>query len=465
MKKVLVIYILLLLSSLATRSIVSGQSFKVGVGETVITPSGNMLMAGFSRSQVSTGVHDDLHARSLVVEDASGNVTVLMAVSIIGVSQQLAELIRKGIRERTGIAGDKIIISATHTHSGPGVGRGNDAGSSYPDEFVSKCVESAVNAWKSRVPGRIGVESTEVFELGRNRRRLLYGGVHPDPEVAVIRIENAKGKLLGVAFNYGCHPSGLDWSNTLFSEDWPYFAIKRIKETLGKNVWVAFFQSAEGNINVGYTAELSAVGVEMPVRTYWYIEKKGNQMAEAVLKALPSIKTGNDKLVKSARDEFDYPLRENYPVTVEEAEKSLSNAKTRLAYLEERPEFAGTRTIDNARVEVFSTNQKLNSAKKFYGRQAFPETRQLEQQAVRIGDAVFVTFPGELFSEIGLRIKKESPYEKTFVIGLASGGGGYLPASKEFIDGDYEVDGSDYGPKTEDACVKFSLDLIKRVIY
>ncbi len=464
MKKVLVVSILVLLAIHATWPVVTGQSFKVGVGETVITPSANMLMAGFSKSQVSTGIHDDLHARTLVVEDASGNVSMLMTVSILGVTQELADRIREGIKERTGITGEKIIISATHTHSGPAVGRGNDAGSSYPGELVAKCVESAVIAWKSRTPGRIGIESAEVFELGRNRRRLLYGGVHPDPEVAVIRIENAKGKLLGVAFNYGCHPSGLDWSNTLFSEDWPYFAIKKIKQTIGENVWVAFFQSAQGNINVGYTAELSAVGVEMPVRTYWYIEKKGNQMAEAVLKVLPSIKTGNDKQIKVAQDEFDYPLRENYPVTEAEAEKSLGEANARLAYLEERAEFAGTRTLDNARVEVFSANQKLNSAKKFYGSQPRPETRKLEQQSVRIGDAVFVTFPGELFSEIGLRIKMESPYEKTFVIGLASGGGGYLPASKEYIDGDYEVDGSDYGPKTEDACVKFSLDLIKRVI-
>ena len=464
MKKVLIGFVLFLLPLLTIQAISSRSSLKVGVGETVITPTGNMLMEGFAKSQKSTGVHDDLHARSIVIEDASGNVAVLMTVSVIGVSRQLADRIRDGIKIKTGIQGEKVVITATHTHSGPGLGSGNDVGSSYPDFVVAKCVESVVIAWETRVPGRIGIGSTEVLELGRNRRRLLYGGVHPDPEVAVIKIENAEGKLLGVAFNYGCHPSGLDWSNTLISEDWPYFAIRKIKEIVGENVWVAYYQSAQGNINVGYSAELSAVGADMPVRSYWYIGKKGDQMAEAVLKALPSIKTNNNQEVKTARDYFDYPLRENYPITVRKAEKDANEARTRLACLERTPEFAGTRTLDNARVEVFSANQRLDAAKKFYGNEPRPKTRSLEQQAIRIGDAVFVTFPGELFAEIGLRIKNNSPYNKTYIIGVAAGEEGYLPAAKEFIDGDYEVDGSDYGPQTEDACVRFSLDLIGRVI-
>jgi hypothetical protein len=186
-------------------------------------------------------------------------------------------------------------------------------------------------------------------------------------------------------------------------------------------------------------------------------------MSDAVLKALPSIKTKSDIPVSTARDKFDYPLRESFPVSADQAEKDLVIAKAMLSYYEGKPEYAGTRTLDNARVQVFSANQKLNTAKKFSGENSIPKTKQLEQYSVRIGDAVFVTFPGELFSEIGLRIKNGSPYQKTFILGLAAGGGGYLPAAREFIDGDYEVDGSDYGPSTEDACVRFSLDMIGRV--
>jgi hypothetical protein len=465
----LVIAMIVLAGCTADKAGTAGKAaMKVGVGETVITPAENMQMVGFARSQVSTGIHDDLHARSLVIEDAQGEAVVLMTVAIVGMSEEFGNDIRNGITAKTKIPTENIIISCTHTHAGPNVGRyrqseSDSVAAKFNSVLLDRCIESAVQAWETRAPGRIGIAATEVFELGRNRRYLQYGGVHPDPEVAIIKIEDAKGKLLGVAFNYGCHPSGLDWSNTLFSEDWPYFAIQGIKKEVGEDVWVAYYQSAEGNINVGYTAELSAVGAEMPVRSYWYIEKKGNQMAEAVLKALPGITTAGDPVIETALDNFDYPLRDSYPISLEQAEKDARAAQVKLEALEKLPEFKGTRTLDKARVEVFSTNQRFSAARRYYGNKDRPATRRLEQQAVRIGDAVFVTFPGELFSDIGLKIKKGSLFEKTFVIGLTPGTGGYLPSADQFIDGDYEIDGSSYSPKTEEFCITSSLDLIERV--
>ena len=431
-------------------------------------------MRGFASSQVSTGVHDDLHARSLVVEDASGSTAVLMTVSLCGMSEDYSKRIREGITEKTGIPGNNIVISCTHTHAGPNVGSSHDtynkeqvdqsvASLVYRRFLVDQCIASAVEAWENRISGRIGIASTQVLELGRNRRRLLYGGLHPDPEVAVIKVEDAKGNLLGVAFNYGCHPSALDWHNTLFSEDWPYFAIQGIKKEVGDAVWVAYYQSAEGDINVGYLSELSAVGVYMPIRNYNYIEIKGNQMADAVLETLPEIETSSNMDVAVSLDHFDYPLRKDYPVTIEQAKKDMEVAKKQLAEMNKISKYQDTRILDNARVNVFQTDQRFRAATRFYSNKNIPVTRSLEQQVVRIGDSVFVTFPGELFSEIGLAIKNQSPYEKTYILGVTCGPGGYLPSAKEFIEGDYEVDGSAYSPDAEQVCIDYSLELIRRV--
>lgn len=449
-------------------------AMKVGVGETVITPSEPTKMRGFARSQVSTGVHDDLHARSLVIEDGAGSSVVLMTVALCGLTEDYLAKIREGITAKTGIPGDHIIVSCTHTHSGPNVGSSHDtinkeevdasmASPKYRAFLIDQCIASAVDAWEKRQPGKIGIASTQVLELGRNRRRLLYGGLHPDPEVAVIKVEAADGTLLGVAFNYGCHPSGIDWHNTLFTEDWPYYAIQGIKKSVGENVWVAFYQSAEGDISVGYNAELSAVGVDMPVRTYEYVEHKGNQMARAVLEALPGIATSGDQDVAVTSDRFDYPLRTDYPVTVEEAEKDLAIVRKKLAEIEKNPALLNTRLHDSALVEQFQASQRLAIAKRYFSGEERPATRSLEQLAVRIGDAAFVTFPGELFSEIGLGIKTRSPLEKTYVIGLTCGPGGYLPSAKEFLEGDYEVNGSAYCPDTEGVCIESSLSLIGKV--
>jgi hypothetical protein len=463
-----------LLAGSSPKAAEAPPSLKVGVGETVITPSQPTRMRGFARSQVSTGVHDDLYARSLFVEDGNGDKAVLMTVALVGLSEDYLKQIREGITAKTGIPGGNILVSCTHTHSGPNVGSSHDtvnkeevdssvASLEYRKFLVDQCVASAVKAWESRVHGKIGIASTKVLELGRNRRRLLYGGLHPDPEVAVIKIEDARGTLLGVAFNYGCHPSGMDWRNTLFSEDWPYYAIRGIKKKVGENVWAAFYQSAEGDINVGYTAELSAVGADMPVRTYEYIEHKGNQMAAAVLEVLPGIATSSEADVRMATERFDYPLRTEYPVSVEQAERESEEMKKRLAELEKLPEYQGTRRLDSARVDAFRADQRLRIARRYFSGQKPPATRSLEQSAVRIGDAVFVTFPGELFSEIALAIKNRSPLEKTFVIGVTCGPGGYLPSAKEFLEGDYEVNGSAYSPLTEKVCIESSLSLINRL--
>ena len=448
---------------------------KVGLGETIITPDENVRMRGFARSQISTGVHDDLHSRSLVVEDANGTAAVLMTVSLCGMSEEYAKSIRDGITGKTGIPGDNIVISCTHTHAGPNVGSSHDtinkeevdrsmASAGYRRFLVEQCIASAVQAWENRIPGKIGIASTTVFELGRNRRRLLYGGLHPDPEVAVIKVEDAQGNLMGVAFNYGCHPSGLDWRNTLLSEDWPCYAIQGIKKRFGDTIWTAYYQSAEGDINLGYLSELSAIGVDMPIRNYAYIEKKGMQMAQAVLDALTNIETSGDMDVSVAADRFDYPLRTEYPVAVKQAQREATDAEKKLAEMENIAEYQNTRHLDDARVELFQADQRLRIANRYFSGEKRPAFRSLEQQAIRIGNAVFVTFPGELFSEIGLAIKNQSQYDKTFVIGVTCGPGGYLPVAKEFIEGDYEVNGSAYSAETEQFCILSSLDIIRRIV-
>lgn len=450
------------------------SKLRIGLGETVITPDEAVRMHGFARSQVSTGTHDELHARSLLVEDAEGSAAVLMAVSLCTMSGDYGAAIRAGITQATGISGERIVVACTHTHSGPTVGSSPDtcseeevaesaASPRYRQFLVERCVASAVEAWQGRAPGRIGIASTHVLELGRHRRTLQYGGLHPDPEVAVIRIEDAGGGLRGVAFNYGCHPSALDWQNTLFSEDWPYYAIRGVKEQVGDDVWAAYFQAAQGDINVGYQAELSAVGVDMPVRSYDYIQIKGAQMADAVLAALPDIETASDVAVATAIDCFDYPLRQSYPVSLEQAQAEADAARAQLAVAEADPELRGTRRGDEARRRDFQADQRLQAARQFYEAEERPATRSLQQQAVRIGDAAFVSFPGEMFSDIGLAIKGRSPLDKTYVLGVACGPGGYLPSAKEFAEGDYEVDGSAYSPETEAVCIESSVELLRRV--
>jgi neutral ceramidase len=442
------------------RSTIPAQAaVRVGFGDTIITPAMNMPMAGYARTSDSDGVHDDLHARSIAIEGNNGTSAILMTLSIVEISRRDFDAIRTGVSAQTGIPAGNIVISCTHTHSGPAV---QGADHPYTRLLIARSIESGVNAWKSRAPARIGFGSGIARELGRDDRRLLYGGLHPDPEVGIIKVESTAGKLLGVAFVYGCHPSTLDLHNLKFTEDWPGYAIRGIREQVGNDVWAAFFQSAEGDIKVGYTAELSANGADIPIRTFEYAEYKGSQMVDAVMKALPSIATSGDLDVAAAEKSFALPAREGYRLTVEQAQKQADAAKSAMDEALKHTDVFGPRVIDAFKVENYLATLRLGAAKQFNA-PSRPQTIPIFQQAVRIGDTAIVTFPCEVFSEIGLKVKQQSPVKKTFVVGLAGAMDGYLPTADEFKEEGYAALISPFSPKAEQALINSSLDMIGMV--
>ncbi|MHB9029683.1 MAG: neutral/alkaline non-lysosomal ceramidase N-terminal domain-containing protein, partial [Candidatus Latescibacterota bacterium] len=432
---------------------------KVGVGETIITPPVGIPLYGYS-PRLSDGVHDDLHARSLVIEGDQGTTAVLMTLALEWISPSLFSAVREGIQQQTGIPAQNIIISATHTHSGPEF---QPPDHPYSKMLIERSVESAVIAWKNRVPGKIGFGASAAREMGMNDRRMQYGGVHADPEVNIIKVEDARGKLLGVAFNYGCHPSVLDKYNYKITEDWPYYSIRGIRKKVGKNVWVAFYQSAQGDAKVGYSAEYSAIGAEMNIRTFEFAEYKGNMIVDAVMNVLSSINTSSSPDVAVTEKSFDFPAREGYRLTVGEAQKQADAAKAAMVSAEKRTDIYGKRVIEAFRVENYLAGLRLNAAKT-YNAPNRPQVIPLLQQAVRIGDAVFVTFPCEVFTEIGLKVKQQSPLEKTFVLGCAGCFDEYLPTAEEFREEGYAALISPFSPQAEQALIEYSLELIGAVM-
>ena len=464
---------------------------KVGIGETIITPTNPVghSMWGYDRGDnTSTGIHDDLHARSIVVEGEDGTAVVLMAVSVLNMREITMDEIRKGVAQKTGIPFENVVVSSTHTHSAPRIGGPE---SDYGRFFIERSVESAVKAWENRVPGRIGIGSTEVFGLAMNDRRMDHGGVSPDPEAAIIKIEDASGKLMGVFFNFGAHPSTLDLHNLLFTEDWPYYSIKGIKEKIGEDVIVGYFQAAQGDVKVGYTSELSAVGAYMyNVRTFEYAEKKGRIMSQAVLEILPSIETSGKMVVDVAYDRFPVPLRTTYPYTHTEALRWQKEASAKLAQMEKKVvmyptnheeakawqnmarELAkkgeldnkvGPRTLDKYKVDLWLANQAVDRSK-WVEENPNPEPIKMPIQAVRLGNTLFVTFPNEIFTEIGLAVKEQSPYENTFILGVAGGHSGYIATAAEYVEGGYAVNGSPFAPEAEQVIIDSSLEMISRVV-
>ena len=78
-------------------------------------------------------------------------------------------------------------------------------------------------------------------------------------------------------------------------------------------------------------------------------------------------------------------------------------------------------------------------------------------------DTAFISFPGELFTEIGMRIKTKSPFTRTYIIGLANGSVGYIPSRRAIGEGGYAVVTRRVDTEAEDIIVTNSLDLLERL--
>ena len=89
----------------------------------------------------------------------------------------------------------------------------------------------------------------------------------------------------------------------------------------------------------------------------------------------------------------------------------------------------------------------------------------LDQTCIALGNSALISFPGELFTEIGMRIKVESPFAQTYIIGLANGEIGYVPTRKAIYEGGYAVDTREVGEEAEEIIVSQSLTLIEQVYH
>jgi hypothetical protein len=430
--------------------------FKAGFSKVCISPSVGSPLAGFAaRSNRSEGVHDDLFVRALVIENSQTTVA-LVSVDLLALSGAFVRRIRSAVTERTGIKPDCVMIACTHTHAGPVTittffNPGESLDSIYMDRLASAIVDSVTNAWQSRFPARIGVGAGRVKGVGVNRRTPDHRPV--DEEIGIIKVEDADGHTRAVLMNYGCHPTVLGPDNLLITGDFPAFAVEETEKAIGSDGLAMFVNGTQGNISMGHSSELSAIGVITPGRTFERAAELGHLLTQSTLDALPSIQTSDAPVMNAMTVSIGLPLK-MYP-SVDETSRQLREAEVYLADL------AKNEGDNSDQLRRAKSEHLYASITNFYAK----ETQTLadgllhiELQGIRIDDAVFVAVPAEVFVEIGLRLKKIAPY-KTFIVGLANDYIGYLPTREAHEAGGYEVVSSKCRPEAEDVLIERVIEL------
>jgi neutral ceramidase len=405
------------------------MTLRAGAAQVCITPPIGVELAGYGPflRRRSRAVHDDLYAAALVLEQDDTRVAIVTS-DIISYDVATVEHIRQLAAEETGIPAGHILVSCIHSHTSPTarVMRGwGERDAQYIALLARQVAGAIVAADNARQPARIGFGRGEHRELAWNRVRRSSGedeGEAPvDTSVQVLRIDaEAGGEPLAILANYGCHPVMLGPKDTI-SADYPG-AVRCHVAAAVPGCTFLFANGTCGDIDPASNR------VVWGQATFGEVDRAGALLARDVVQTARGIETYGESLLAVERAWVDLPYR---VLTSSQVEEELAQREAGML-----PPAAG---LDGARIISVRRfwHEWAQDTCDALTRGTAPTRARAELQALRIGDAVLVAMPGEIFTEIGLSIKSQSAYDHTFLITYANGNVGYIPTEQDFTEGAY----------------------------
>jgi len=391
---------------------------RAGVAKVNITPPVGLELSGWAFGP-SVGILDPLYAKVLLLE-SNGRKAAIVTADLIGFNNQYATAIRQGIASKVDMNPNDVLISCSHTHSGPAtmfLRRWGEIDENYVKVVEKQIIGAATTTANGMQEARIGAGKGRVDGICINRRDSEGGAV--DPEVSVIRVDNSQGEMMAVLMNYSCHPVAAHNYKNLISADYPGYAMGVIERTKQGRVVALHTTGAAGDIN--------------PVEFHHakYAEKWGNMVGGEALKVAEGIETSAELELNVVSERVELPVRK-LP-KADELKKMIEEGKQNLETLKQAG-MPGYHQLMSAYIPIEWAQEALSVVE--MGRAV--DNLEMEIQVVRISDAVLVAMPGEIFVDIGLNIKKASAYPYTFIVEMANGAIGYFPTRKAFEIGGYE---------------------------
>lgn len=409
---------------------------RIGVAQVDYTPDcGLPLMGNFRDDYAARGVHDPLCARAFVFEDGAGERAALLSVDICMLNRDNVAYIRDLAARAGGIAAERILVAATHTHSAPAptqLGSLPKCDAAAIEQFLARIAEAVPLAVRNLAAGELVCGGITEDRLPHNRRLLCkdgathmnWEGLDPDFVVKPLGAVDYEMRVLGVKrdgalraalVNYPLHPAILAGDNWLYSADFPGYLIAALRQLHGAEFIGAYFNGCCGNVNhVDYRDPIMGRGYTMTQRV-------GYMLAVDATQALGEAAPLQGGTLAVSREQV--PL-ERLKIGEEEhrwCQKVIQD-------------LAGGHApgqVDGLPDEYWAVT-RLGMYEKQH------EDDLPEVMVIRIGDAAIVGLPGEIFAEYGLDIKRRSRARHTFVVELANDAIGYIPTREAFAQGGYE---------------------------
>lgn len=414
---------------------------RLGAAKSVITPPVGCELSGFiARTAPMIGVHDDLYARALVWsgdDESPANAVALVTLDVIDLDAASVRKIRERAAALSGIPGERISVTCTHTHGGP---------ATLATAWLGGCDPSYLDMLCKAAAGAIAVASRQMElvvmrcacgmepTVGKNRR--VAGGVI-DPDVPVVRFQRLDGSVIAMLLSYACHPVTLSPDNLLATGDYPGYTVRTL-EAIYPGATALFATGCCGQVNTGHTAQESTRGGGNRWRTFGEAERLGRTVAASAAQAAERAAREDTALaaaphsmesarVRMARRMIRLPLLPTASPTELEALARQSEAER------SRLEHAGSRPGEIGPYRVWGEWAAALRAG------TLPAIVTAEVMVIALGEAALVLLPGEMFVEFGLAIKAHAAPRVVMTLAYANGTPGYIPHRSAYAEGGYEV--------------------------
>jgi hypothetical protein len=434
------------------------QSLTAGSAIAEITPKESVFLFGYPNvPRWSTGVHDPLLASALYLSDGI-NASIFIACDLALITLSMCQRVRSCVAQATEISEDHILISATHTHSGPVIGEHLCAehdhvvpkmDPKYQHWLEDQLVDAAVRASKTAGPARIGLSIADASGVGTNRRD-PNGPADLDTPVLFLQRQRDHSPL-AVMLICSMHPTVLHEDSRLISGDFPGLARNYLQDQIvGRNCPILCHTGPAGNQSPRHVVRAN---------TLEEANRLGQIVGVAVAKSLSTIKFFETTHIECRTKRIDLPIREFASVDI--ARQKLDDSARKLETL--RRIQAPRTQIRTAECDWFGAAESLTLSRAAadgrlvqFARSCLPA----EVQLIRINDWDFIGWPGEMFVEFGLRVKARFP--NAFIIAYANGElQGYLVTREAAEEGGYEASNALFkSPESGDALVDATLDLL-----
>jgi len=397
----------------------NSNGWKAGISKEIITPDGPIWLAGYSsRTHPFDGILADLWVKVLAVEDAKGKKAVLITSDLLGFPKEMSDRIRNQIAVRYGLTRSQIILSYSHTHSGPVL---MDALfdiypldekqliviKEYSDSLEKKIVDLTGNAIRAMIPAQI-FSGSGITRFQVNRRNNIEASLTAqtalngpnDYAVPVLKVTDGSGSLMAIAFGYACHATVLDIYQ--ISGDYPGFAQIELEKSY-PGVTAMFFQGAGADQN------------PLPRRTIHLARQYGKELAASVERVMSENMKKLDPVLSTGYSEVNLKFSE-------------PPSKDTLVKIEKEK-------------EGYQKSWASNQLKALRNNGSLITSYPYPVQVWKLGDQAIMALGGELVIEYSVGLKKLFGPD-IFVLGYVNDDMAYIPSETILNEGGYEGESS-----------------------